>query len=122
MHPVSQVEPLVSQTEALDTSKKGPQRRVGERAPMRDPVGEASATLPSSLACPFKGIIEISAEQMKETGMSLVECPRCGSTRSLPFSGRAIKFPSHQKRKTKIPSEDERWVKRDSLWKLSSMC
>jgi len=120
MNPVSQDKPLVSQTEVLDTSTKGPQRRVGERAPMRDPVGETPMALPSGSDCPFKGILEISSDQMKETGVSLVECPDCGRTRSLPFSGRTIKFPSHTKRKTRTPNRDERWVKQDALWKLSS--
>jgi hypothetical protein len=119
--PDPQEKPPKGQTEAQDISaKKGSQRRVGERAPQRDPVGETSTALPSGSDCPFKGVIEISPDQMKATGVSLVECPDCGRARSLPFSGRTIRFPSHTKRKTNTPNKDERWAKRDERWELSS--
>lgn len=121
--PETQEKPSGGQTEAQDISgKKGQQRRVGERAPQRDPVGETTATLPSDLDCPFKGVLEISPDQMKKTGVSLVECPDCGRARSLTFSGRTVRFPPHTKRKTNTPNKDERWVKRDECWKLSSSC
>jgi hypothetical protein len=123
IHPDPQEKPSGFQSEVQDlSSKKGPQRRVGERAPQRDPVGETPTALPSSPTCSFKGSIDISPEQMKETGISLVECPDCAGTRSLPFSGRTIRFPSHPKRKTSTPNEDERWVKRNAVWKLASTC
>jgi hypothetical protein len=107
---------------APDTAKKGSGRRVGERAPQRDAVGETSPAVPSSSTCSFKGMIAISPEQMKGTGISLVECPDCAGTRSLSFSGHTIRFPSHPRRKTNTPNQDERWVKRDSVWRLASTC
>jgi hypothetical protein len=107
---------------APDTAKKGSGRRVGERAPQRDAVGETSPVVPSSSTCSFKGMIDISPEQMKGTGISLVECPDCAGTRSLSFSGHTFRFPSHPRRKTNTPNQDERWVKRDSVWRLASTC
>ncbi len=107
---------------APDTAKKGSGRRVGERAPQRDAVGETSPAVPSSSTCSFKGIIDISPEQMKGTEISLVECPDCAGTRSLSFSGHTIRFPSHPRRKTNTPNQDERWVKRDAVWRLASTC
>jgi len=75
------------------TAMKPATIHVGERAPVRDPVGEMRVDLPSS-TCTFKGIIGVSLAQMQETGVWRVECPECATTRSLNVKGSTVKFPS----------------------------
>jgi hypothetical protein len=98
--------------------KKTTKRRVGERAPSRDPIGEMQGTTASG-TCTFKGIIEISSAQMNEAGISRVECPQCATTRSLNTKGSMIKFPSHPKRKTSARSTEERWIMQGTAWVVS---
>ena len=98
--------------------KKTTKRRVGERAPSRDPIGEMQGTTASG-TCTFKGIIEISSAQMNEAGISRVECPQCATTRSLNTKGSMIKFPSHPKRKTSAHSTEERWIMQGTAWVVS---
>ena len=88
-----------------------------ERAPERDPVGETQLTLPST-KCSFKGIIDLSPEEMKKAGISRVECPECATTRSLDIEGSQVRFPPHDKRKTRTPSREERWVMQGTGWRL----
>jgi KaiC/GvpD/RAD55 family RecA-like ATPase len=101
----------------IDQPPKERAGRVIERAASRDPVGETPLTL-SSTKCSFKGIIDLSPGEMKETGISRVECPECATTRSLSTEGSQVRFPPHDKRKTRTPSREERWVRQGTSWKL----
>lgn len=117
--PLSGVQPADRQAEismvAPSRSRKG---RVGERAPVRDPVGE---TLPEGEAtkCSFAGIIELSARQMAEAGVSRVECPECLTMRALTPQGATVRFPPHDKRKTRTPHREMRWIRHGTVWTLA---
>jgi AAA domain len=91
---------------------------VGERTPSRDPVGE---TKPSREAtkCSFAGVIELSAGQMAEAGVSKVECPECLTMRALTPQGAMVRFPPHDKRKTRTPHREVRWIRHGTVWTLS---
>jgi hypothetical protein len=92
--------------------------RMIERAPSRDPVGEMQPT-GHATKCSFKGIIDLSPEEMKEARISRVECPECATTRSLDILGKTVRFPPHDRRKTSTPSREERWIRHGIAWTLS---
>jgi hypothetical protein len=73
--PISGVQSADRQAE-MGSRASSPKRsgRVGERAPGRDPVGEAQPE-EESTKCSFAGIIELSPRQMAEAGVSRIECP-----------------------------------------------
>ncbi len=100
-------------------SPKPTKTRVGERAPSRDPVGE---TTPGGEAtkCSFVGVIELLARQMAEAGVSRIECPECLTMHTLTPQGETVRFPPHDKRKTRIPHRKVRWIKRGTAWELSN--
>jgi hypothetical protein len=52
-----------------------------------------------------------------DSGIRLVECPNCARTRSLSPSKVVLRFPSHDKRKTRTPNTDERWAMEQTIWK-----
>jgi hypothetical protein len=98
---------------------KPTKQRVGQRAPERDPVGEASAPASSqTIGCHFTKAISVTPAQMEEAGVSLFECPTCLATRDItPTKGGRVKFPWHPRRKTTTPNQGVRWVMRGSSWK-----
>ena len=106
-----------SESRSGDQPSRPTRRHVIERAPERDPVGETQLTLPST-KCSFKGIIDLSPEEMKKAGISRVECPECATTRILDIEGSHVRFPPHDKRKTRTPSREERWVMQGTGWRL----
>lgn len=93
--------------------------RVVERAPTRDPVG-ISELRRSAAASPFKGILDLPPKEMKEAGGWRVECPECATMRRLNPLRKTVRFPPHEKRKTRTPSSEERWVMQRTVWKLAS--
>ena len=75
------------------TRNTGSKKRI-ERAATRDFVGDQLETA-KTLKCPFAGRVEIEAKRFLESGIKLVECPNCASTRSLSPRNGALRFPSH---------------------------
>ena len=88
-----------------------------ERAVTRDLVGDQVKTV-KTLKCTFPGIVEIEAKRFLESGVKLVECPNCASTRSLSPRNGVLRFPSHDKRKTHTPNTDQRWAMGEAAWDL----
>src|SRR5437763_16040011 len=76
------------------------------------PEGEATK-------CSFAGIIELSARQMAEAGVSRVECPECLTMRALTPQGATVRFPPHDKRKTRTLHREMRWIRHGTLWMLA---
>jgi hypothetical protein len=113
--PMSEVAPVGSSS--LPPSLGG-SRRVGERAPGRDPVGEVQPE-GGPTRCSFAGMIELSPRQMAEAGVSRIECPECLAMRALTSQGATVRFPPHDKRKTRTPHREVRWIKRGTTWTLS---
>jgi hypothetical protein len=97
-------------------------RRVGERAPERDRVGEASSVPASAKKpqCLFSGVIDLTPSQLRETPGIQVECPTCGARRSIrPTKGPSrVAFPPHPIRVTRASREARRWSLRGTLWEL----
>jgi hypothetical protein len=98
-------------------SPKPTQPRVGQRAPERDPVGDADAsTVHKVIGCSFTEVIAVTLVQIGEAGVSRFECPTCLAVRDIPPKGERVKFPWHPKRTTTIPNHGKRWVRRGSIW------
>lgn len=102
-------------------SPKPTRTRPGERAPVRDPVGETSATpAQKATGCPFSSeVIALMPSQMKEAEVSHVECPVCLAVRNIEPKGNRVRFPWHPKRLTSTPNQDPRWVRRGNIWEPS---
>src|SRR5438552_7145687 len=86
-----------------------------ERAATRDLVGDQVRTA-KTLKCTFAGRVEIEPKRFLESGIKLVECPNCASTRSLSPRNGVLRFPSHDQRKTTTPNSGQRWARIDSDW------
>ena len=101
----------VSPAEIVSTDRK---IRI-ERAATRDLVGDQVRTA-KTLKCTFAGRVEIEPKRFLESGIKLVECPNCASTRSLSPRNGVLRFPSHDKRKTHTPNTDQRWAMGETVW------
>ncbi len=101
-------------------SPKPTQPHVGQRAPGRDPVGEASIpSMRKAAVCSFTEAIPVTLAQMEESGVSRFECPTCLAVRDSKPKGERVKFSSHPKRTTATPNRGKRWVRRGSIWELA---
>lgn len=100
-----------------DTTKRtGGKTRI-ERAATRDFVGDQVKTA-KTLKCTFPGVVEIEPKRFLDSGIVLVECPDCARMRSLEPRNGVLRFPSHDKRKTRTTPPDRRWAKRETAWKV----
>ena len=72
-------------------------------------VGEQTQTVKTP-KCTFPGVVSIELQRFLDSGVTLVECPDCARTRSLSPSKGVLRFPSHDKRKTRTPNTDQRWA------------
>jgi len=102
-----------SPDQAVNTDSK---TRI-ERAATRDPVGDQVKTV-KTLKCTFPGKVSIEAKRFLESGIKLVECPNCARTRLLELRNGVLRFPSHDKRKTRTPNTDERWAMEQTIWEV----
>jgi hypothetical protein len=66
--------------------------------------------------CTFSGVVPIELQRFLDSGVALVECPDCASTRTLEPHRGVLRFKSHDKRKTNTPNIEPRWVWRGTLW------
>ena len=90
------------------------QTRV-ERAATRDPVGDQVQTAKTP-KCSFSGVVPIEPKHFLDSRVALVECPDCARTRSLEPRNGALRFPSHEKRKTRTPNTEQRWAMGKTTW------
>ena len=65
--------------------------------------------------CTFSGVVPIDLSRFLESGIALVECPDCASTRTLEPRGGVLRFKSHDKRKTTTPNTGQRWAKKGNV-------
>lgn len=78
---------------------------------------EAATATATSIKCTFSRIVlQIPLKRFQESGVTLVECPDCACMRTLQPRGGVLRFKSHDKRKTKTPHTDQRWVRRETDW------
>jgi AAA domain len=90
-----------SHEQALDASPKDDRKRS-----------------PQPTKCSFSGIVPIDVTRFLESGVASVECPECTSLRALEPRQGILRFPSHDKRKTRTPLDSQRWAQIDSVWKV----
>jgi hypothetical protein len=92
-------------------------RRVGQRAPVRDPVGStAPVALPPK--CPFAGAVDIEPRHLQHRETHTIECPACGAVRTVPRQGAVVRFPTHPPLRTRTTKDVTRWIRQDSVWTL----
>jgi hypothetical protein len=94
---------------------KEPERQTvqeNERASMTKTVEMAKEPVQTSTSpkCTFsRTVIPIALKRFTESGITLVECPLCGRTRSLsPVKG-VLRFPPHEPRKIQTEVKGKRW-------------
>jgi hypothetical protein len=115
-----EAESVVATLPMPQVTPKPTKRRVGQRAPERDPVGETSAPVSrQAIGCSFTEEIPVTLSQMEEAGVFRFECPTCLATKNIKPKGDRVKFSWHPKRTTNTPNHGPRWVKREIAWKLS---
>jgi hypothetical protein len=68
--------------------------------------------------CTFPGVVSIELKRFQDSDTQLVECPDCGRTRTLSPSKGVLRFPSHDKRKTRTPNTDRRWALGKTAWEV----
>jgi AAA domain len=60
--------------------------------------------------CTFSGEqVPIDLKRFTDSGINLVECPRCGRMRSLSPSKSVLRFKAHTPRKQQTPLTEKRW-------------
>ena len=93
-----------------------------EQANVQDPpmqtneMMEEQAQTGKTPKCPFSGVVSIDLKRFLDSGIKLIECPNCARTRSLEPHKGVIRFPSHEKRKTRTPNNEPRWVMKETTW------
>lgn len=102
---------------AFPNRGSSPRRKRIERAPNRDGVGD-HIPAGGAMKCSFSGMLEIKPLLFLESGISRVECPECAAMRQLQLRSEVLRFPSHDKRKTRTQQTDQRWVKRETTWEV----
>jgi len=64
----------------------------------------------TSPKCTFsRTVIPIALKRFTESGITLVECPLCGRTRSLSQVKGILRFPPHEPRKIQTEVKGKRW-------------
>ena len=106
---------VLSLSTSPDTTRSTRGKKRIEREAFRDPVGDQMRAV-NALKCTFSGVLEIVPQRFLDSGISRVECPQCAAMRSLELRNELLRFPSHDKRKTRTPQTDRRWAKRETAW------
>jgi AAA domain len=73
-------------------------------------TAKEQAQTSTSPKCTFPGVVSIDLKRFADSGVSLVECPDCGRTRSLTPRKGVLRFPSHERRKMQTPVTAKRWA------------
>jgi AAA domain len=108
-------QPLSSPTEQ---PMKKAKTRPGQQAPRRTPVGGAIDEEPST-RCPFTQVAGLEPAQLNRVDVRVVECPECGSVRTIRTTAHGVVFPSHTPLVTRTTKDGSRWVKQGTTWALS---
>jgi hypothetical protein len=92
--------------------------RPGQQAPRRISVGGAIHEEPST-KCPFTRVAGLEPTQLNLLNVRVVECPECGSVRTIRMTAHEVVFPSHAPLVTRTTKDGSRWVKQGTAWVLS---
>ena len=90
-----------------------------ERTATRDPVGE-HIPVGNTNKCAFSGTIQINAQRFRDSGIERVECPECHALRQMTLRHDILRYPSHEKRKTRVAHTGPRWVQGENGWEGAS--
>src|SRR5215471_17314031 len=105
--------PTSALTEQVDQALSAHNEPATRRKTVRDQQQPAKPT-----TCTFAGVVPIALARFLDSGIALVECPDCASTRTLEPRRGVLRFKSHDKRKTRTPTTSRRWTRRDSVWDI----
>src|SRR5260370_25693678 len=109
------VEPVVATLPMPIVSPKPTTRRVGQRAPERDPVGAANAPASrQAIGCSFTEEIPVTLSQMEEAGGFRFECPTCRARQTAKPNGGRVRFSCRSQRTTNTSTDGARRLKRAS--------
>ena len=119
--PASDGKPILGTPDASSTAGGGRERKGGriERAAQRDPVGDQIPTTNSS-KCSFSGVLEVLSQRFLDSGVTRGECPECQALRQITPRNGVLRFPSHDKRKTRTAQVEQRWVQSETGWEVIS--
>jgi len=94
--------------------------RPGQPAPRRTPVGgEIHEESSTTTKCPFTRVAGLEPTQLNLLNVRVVECPECGSVRTIRMTAHGVVFPSHTPLVTRTTKDGSRWVKQGTTWALS---
>ncbi len=119
--PAPDGKPSQANLDSPSTDVSGRERNGGriERAAQRDPVGDQIPTTNTG-KCSFSGVMEILAQQFLESGVERVECPDCHALRQITPRNGILRYPTHDKRKTRAPQTEPRWAQGETGWEVTS--
>ncbi len=80
-------------------------------------VGEQVQTAKTP-KCTFSGVVSIDLKRFLDSGIALVECTDCARTRTLSQRNGVLRFPSHDKRKTRTPNTEQRRAMEKTIWEV----
>ncbi len=106
--------PTQARTSHTDTVDQAPSAQ-NEHATSRDAVVDQKQSAKPT-KCTFSGVVPIELQRFLDSGVALVECPDCASTRTLEPRRGVLRFRSHDKRKTPTPTTSRRWARIVSVW------
>jgi hypothetical protein len=97
---------------------KGPRSRSRsrsriERAATRDPIGDLAGA-ERTRTCTFAEVVNIAPNRFLDSGVTRVECPLCHAVRQVRVRHAALRFPTHDQRKTRTAQTRRRWAKQDT--------
>jgi hypothetical protein len=101
-----------SEQESVSVAPASPPTNRREKAEEQAPTGKPPK-------CTFSGVVVIELQRFLDSDTHLVECPDCAATRSLKPHRGVIRFPSHEKRKTRTPQASQRWAKGRLDWDVA---
>jgi energy-coupling factor transporter ATP-binding protein EcfA2 len=104
---------------STDVSGRGGKGNRIERAVQRDPVGD-QIPLTNTGKCSFSGVLEIPSQRFQESGVERAECSDCHALRQITPRNGVLRFPSHDKRKTRTVQAEPRWAQGETGWEVIS--
>ena len=109
--PENTVQAQTSQTDKEDQTSSARATLATSHDAVMDQKQPAKST-----KCTFSGVlVPIDLKRFRESGVDLVECPDCASTRTLEPYGGVLRFKSHNKRKTTTPNTERRWAAKGEM-------
>jgi hypothetical protein len=113
---LAQANPDASSADVPSRERKG--SRI-ERVAQRDPVGDQIPATNTS-KCSFSGVLEIILQRFQESGIERAECPDCHALRQITLRKDILRYPPHDKRKTRTVQTEQRWVQGETGWEVIS--